>query len=110
MKFDGYTNGGSKERQHGLLSTGDLGSFRNGLLFVDGREDDMSGETGGYRLLHTMIRVTDLDRSIAFYVDMLGMKVLRRRDVPEGKYTLAFVGYGDEASSAVIEQIGRAHV
>jgi lactoylglutathione lyase len=47
--------------------------------------------------------VEDLDKSIAFYVDMLGMKVLRRRDVPEGKYTLAFVGYGDEASSAVIE-------
>jgi lactoylglutathione lyase len=63
----------------------------------------MSGDTGSYRLLHTMIRVKDLDRSIAFYVDMLGMKVLRRRDVPEGKYTLAFVGYGDEASSAVIE-------
>jgi lactoylglutathione lyase len=68
-----------------------------------GREDDMSGDAGSYRLLHTMIRVKDLDKSIAFYVDMLGMKVLRRRDVPEGKYTLAFVGYGDEASSAVIE-------
>ena len=63
----------------------------------------MSGDTGSYRLLHTMIRVKDLDKSIAFYVDMLGMKVLRRRDVPEGKYTLAFVGYGDEAANTVIE-------
>ena len=55
------------------------------------------------RLLHTMIRVGDLDRSIAFYTDVLGMKVLRRRDYPEGKFTLAFVGYGDEASNTVIE-------
>jgi len=45
--------------------------------------------------LHTMIRVKDLDRSVAFYTKMLGMKELRRREVPEGKYTLAFVGYGD---------------
>lgn len=45
--------------------------------------------------LHTMIRVTDLERSVAFYTRLLGMKELRRRDVPDGKYTLAFVGYGD---------------
>jgi lactoylglutathione lyase len=50
-----------------------------------------------------MIRVGDLDRSVKFYTELLGMKELRRRDVPEGKYTLAFVGYGDEASNAVIE-------
>jgi lactoylglutathione lyase len=55
------------------------------------------------RFLHTMIRVGDLDRSLKFYTDVLGMKELRRRDVPEGKYTLAFVGYGDESSNAVIE-------
>jgi len=55
------------------------------------------------RLLHTMIRVGDLERSVGFYTKLLGMRELRRRDVPEGKYTLDFVGYGDEASNAVIE-------
>lgn len=55
------------------------------------------------RLLHTMIRVGDLDRSIAFYTNVLDMKLLRRQDYPEGRFTLAFVGYGDEASHAVIE-------
>jgi lactoylglutathione lyase len=55
------------------------------------------------RFLHTMIRVGDLERSIEFYTKHLGMKELRRNDVPDGKYTLAFVGYGDEKSSAVIE-------
>jgi lactoylglutathione lyase len=50
-----------------------------------------------------MIRVGDLDRSIAFYTDVLGMKLLRRKDYPDGKFTLAFVGYGDEASNSVIE-------
>jgi len=55
------------------------------------------------RLLHTMLRVGDLDRSVKFYTELLGMKELRRRDVPEGRYTLAFVGYGDESENAVIE-------
>ena len=55
------------------------------------------------RFLHTMLRVTDLQRSVDFYTRLLGMKELRRRDVPDGKYTLAFVGYGDEDSNAVIE-------
>jgi len=55
------------------------------------------------RILHTMIRVGDLERSLRFYVDVLGMKVLRRRDYPDGKFTLAFVGYGDESEQAVIE-------
>ncbi len=55
------------------------------------------------RLLHTMLRVKNLDRSVDFYTKLLGMKELRRRDVPDGKYTLAFVGYGDENSTAVIE-------
>ena len=56
-----------------------------------------------FRLLHTMIRVRDLDASLQFYTDMLGMKLLRKRDYPTGKFTLAFVGYGDETSSTVIE-------
>lgn len=60
------------------------------------------------RLLHTMIRVGDLDRSLKFYTDILGMKLLRRRDYPDGGvpdkgFTLAFVGYGDENDTAVIE-------
>ena len=55
------------------------------------------------RLLHTMIRVGDLDRSIQFYTEVLGMHLLRRKDYPEGKFTLAFVGYGPELEESVIE-------
>ncbi len=55
------------------------------------------------RILHTMLRVGDLERSLAFYTEGLGMKLLRRHDYPEGKFTLAFVGYGDESQGAVIE-------
>ena len=55
------------------------------------------------RILHTMIRVGDLDRSIAFYTEVLGMRLLRRHDYPEGKFTLAFVGYQDESEGAVLE-------
>jgi lactoylglutathione lyase len=55
------------------------------------------------RILHTMIRVGDLDRSIRFYTEVLGMKVIRRKDYPDGRFTLAFVGYGDESDGAVIE-------
>ncbi|WP_028079872.1 lactoylglutathione lyase [Solimonas soli] len=55
------------------------------------------------RILHTMLRVGDLDRSIAFYRDVLGMKLLRRHEYPDGKFTLAFVGYQDEAEGAVLE-------
>ncbi|WP_025042100.1 lactoylglutathione lyase [Nitrosospira briensis] len=55
------------------------------------------------RILHTMLRVGDLEKSIAFYTDVLGMKMLRRKDYPEGKFTLAFVGYQDEAGGAVLE-------
>lgn len=55
------------------------------------------------RLLHTMIRVGDLERSLAFYSEVLGMRLLRRKDYPEGRFTLAFVGYGDEAAETVIE-------
>ena len=55
------------------------------------------------RILHTMLRVGDLERSLAFYTDVLGMKLLRQRDYPEGRFTLAFVGYGPEDSTAVLE-------
>ncbi len=55
------------------------------------------------RMLHTMLRVGDLDQSIAFYCDILGMKLLRRKDYPGGEFTLAFVGYGDEKDNTVIE-------
>ncbi len=55
------------------------------------------------RILHTMLRVTDLERSLRFYTEVLGMRLLRRKDYPEGKFTLAFVGYGDETDTAVIE-------
>lgn len=57
----------------------------------------------GYRLLHTMIRVKDLDKSLDFYTRHLGMTLLRKKDYPSGDFTLAFVGYGDEDSTAVIE-------
>lgn len=55
------------------------------------------------RILHTMLRVGDLDRSIDFYTNVLGMKLLRRNDYPDGKFTLAFVGYGPESEGAVLE-------
>jgi len=60
-------------------------------------------DTDTFRFLHTMIRVRDLDASIDFYTRHLGMKVLRRSDYPEGKFTLVFVGYGDEKDNTVIE-------
>ena len=55
------------------------------------------------RILHTMIRVGNLDRSLSFYTEVLGMRLLRRNDYPEGRFTLAFVGYGEESDNAVIE-------
>ena len=55
------------------------------------------------RILHTMLRVVDLEKSLAFYTEILGMKLLRRNDYPDGKFTLAFVGYGSETDGAVIE-------
>jgi lactoylglutathione lyase len=55
------------------------------------------------RILHTMLRVGDLQRSIDFYTQVLGMKLLRKHDYPEGRFTLAFVGYAPESESAVIE-------
>jgi len=55
------------------------------------------------RLLHTMLRVGDLERSLAFYTDVLGMRLLRRKDYPGGRFTLAFVGFGDERDHTVLE-------
>ncbi len=55
------------------------------------------------RILHTMLRVGDQDRSIKFYTEVLGMKLLRQTDYPEGKFTNSFIGYGDESEQAVIE-------
>lgn len=55
------------------------------------------------RLLHTMLRVGDLEKSITFYTDILGMQLLRRKDYPDGRFTLAFVGYGNEKEHSVIE-------
>ena len=55
------------------------------------------------RILHTMLRVGDLDKSINFYVNRLGMNLIRRKDYPDGEFTLAFVGYGSEKENAVIE-------
>lgn len=56
-----------------------------------------------FHLMHTMLRVKDLDKSIDFYTRLLGMDLLRKIDFPDGKFTLAFVGYGPEQSTAVIE-------
>ncbi|MDR2877588.1 MAG: lactoylglutathione lyase [Chromatiales bacterium] len=55
------------------------------------------------RILHTMIRVGELERSLKFYTEVLGMRMLRRQDYPEGRFTLAFIGYGAESENAVIE-------
>ncbi|MCF6216469.1 MAG: lactoylglutathione lyase [Emcibacter sp.] len=58
---------------------------------------------GGNRILHTMIRVLDLEKSLDFYSNHLGMTLLRKHDYPEGRFTLAFLGYGDESNDTVIE-------
>lgn len=55
------------------------------------------------RILHTMLRVGNLPRSIEFYTKVLGMKLLRQKEYPDGEFTLAFIGYGDESSHSVIE-------
>jgi lactoylglutathione lyase len=68
--------------------------------------NEMSKQAGARaeaRLLHTMIRVLDLEKSIDFYTRLLGMRLLWRKDYPSGEFTLAFVGYGEESSTAVIE-------
>ncbi|MEA2783235.1 MAG: lactoylglutathione lyase [Rhodospirillaceae bacterium] len=64
---------------------------------------DQNSAEQQFRILHAMIRVRDLDRSLRFYCKQLGMKVLRRQDYPEGKFTNTFIGYRDESQQAVIE-------
>ena len=66
-------------------------------------KSELIPDTDKFRFLHTMIRVRDLDASLRFYTNLLGMKLLRKRDYPSGQFTLAFVGYGDETSNTVIE-------
>lgn len=65
--------------------------------------DAILGNAVPKRLLHAMLRVGDLERSLAFYTGALGMKLLRREEYPSGRFTLAFVGYGEESASPVIE-------
>lgn len=60
-------------------------------------------QTGSFQMLHTMLRVVDLEKSLDFYVGKLGMTLLRKTDYPSGEFTLAFVGYGDEKNNTVIE-------
>ncbi len=62
-----------------------------------------ASDASQFQLLHTMIRVRDLDKSIDFYTRLLGMRLLRRKDYPSGEFTLAFVGYGDEDAHTVLE-------
>jgi len=61
------------------------------------------------RFLHTMIRVGDLDKSIAFYTDVLGMKLLRRHEYPDGRFTLAFVGFGPDDVAALVATFHEVH-
>lgn len=63
----------------------------------------MTDEGSEYRLAHTMLRVTDLEKSLDFYTRLLGMRVLRRTDYPDGKFTNTFIGYGPEESSPTLE-------
>jgi lactoylglutathione lyase len=66
-------------------------------------ETKATADTSAYRFLHTMIRVRDLKASLRFYCELLGMKLIRQKDYETGRFTLAFVGYGDEANSTVVE-------
>lgn len=66
-------------------------------------EPQAGASAATFRMMHTMIRVLDLDRSLAFYTGALGMKLLRKSEYPEGKFTNAFVGYGPEESNTVVE-------
>jgi lactoylglutathione lyase len=66
-------------------------------------DSQKAADTSGYSFLHTMIRVRDLKKSLAFYCDLLGMKLIRQKDYESGRFTLAFVGYGDEATHTVVE-------
>jgi lactoylglutathione lyase len=70
---------------------------------MEGMFQDRACQPAAMRLLHTMLRVGDLERSLAFYTEVLGMRLLRRKDYPGGRFTLAFVGYGEEQDHTVLE-------
>ena len=70
---------------------------------TEGTKGGIGDSSARYRMLHTMLRVMDMDRSVRFYTELLGMKLLRRKDYADGRFTLAFVGYGDEANNTVLE-------
>ncbi len=72
-------------------------------LFVFWQHVGRTSGISNMRMLHTMLRVGDLERSIRFYTEVLGMQLLRRKDYPSGRFTLAFVGYGDERDNTVLE-------
>ncbi len=72
-------------------------------MSVQAQERPAAVDASSFRMLHTMVRVLDLDKSIDFYTRLLGMNLIRRKDYESGRFTLAFVGYGDEAKGAVIE-------
>jgi len=88
-----------------ILLTSCRESVRKGLMTMTDVAETSTALLGAEKaqLLHTMIRVRDIDASLNFYTNLLGMKLLRKRDYPTGKFTLAFVGYGDENSNTVIE-------
>jgi len=72
-------------------------------MSVQAQERPAAVDASSFRMLHTMVRVLDLDKSIDFYTRLLGMNLIRRKDYESGRFTLAFVGYGDESKGAVIE-------
>src|SRR5512144_2573446 len=95
----------SRSRQRASNSAARAGSTSNRFIAMKRGISFSSGPPTLpiMRFLHTMLRVKDLDASLRFWTDHFGMKLLRRRDYPEGKFTLAFVGYGDESDHTVIE-------
>ncbi|MBM3548303.1 MAG: lactoylglutathione lyase [Alphaproteobacteria bacterium] len=72
-------------------------------MSVQTQERPAAVDASSFRMLHTMVRVIDLEKSIDFYTRLLGMNLIRRKDYESGRFTLAFVGYGDESQGAVIE-------
>jgi lactoylglutathione lyase len=72
-------------------------------MSVQTQERPAAVDASKFRMLHTMVRVLDLEKSIDFYTRLLGMNLIRRKDYESGRFTLAFVGYGDESQGAVVE-------